>query len=141
MASTGPRLISNNGILYWYDLARSKVLSVDRKTLRYSIRSRTVKNQFARLEDGTPTMSVGDFINRNATITGLSAVTEIPQTWDVEIYKNSDTVPIAILNLNTEQFKNGDYNVDVASGDILHVKASGENIQFPIITIELAWRL
>lgn len=141
MATTGPRLISNNGILYGYDITRAKILSITRSCFRYSARGRAVKNQFLRVEDGTPTMTVGDIIIRNATITGLSVSTESAQSWSVEIYKNGDSTPILSLNLSSEKTKKADYNVDVSDGDILHVKASGENIQFPIVTIEIAWRL
>lgn len=141
MATTGPRLISSNGILYGYDLVRIKFLSVNRRSYRYSARGRFVKDQYLRVEDGTPTMSVGDIITRNATIVEVSAVTEQALTWNVEVYKNTDTIPILTMSMNTESTKKEDYNVDVSEGDILHVKASGENIQFPIVTIELAWRL
>lgn len=141
MATTGPRLISENGILYGYDLVRSKLLSIGRKSHRYSVRSRSVKNQYLRVEDGTPTMSVGDLVTRNATIVEVSAITEGAQEWSVEVYKNSEIVPFLTMAVNTQNTKKEDYNVDVSEGDILHVKASGENIQFPIVTIELAWRL
>lgn len=141
MATTGPRLISNNGILYGYDLVRSKLLSINRRSLRYSIRGRFIKNQYLRIEDGTPTMSVGDIITRNATIVEISAMTEIIQTWSVDVYKNSETTPFLTMNIDTESKKKQDYNVDINEGDILHIKASGENIQFPIVTLELAWRL
>ena len=141
MADAGPRIIVEDGIAYLYDRTRSKFLGT-RAYLRYGASGRSVSDQFLKVEDGQPTMSVGDMLPRKGTIVGITANTEIVGTWEVEVYKKDTALPIANLVINSlSKLSDTNYNVDIDSGDIIMVKAKGSDIHLPRVIIEVSWRV
>lgn len=143
MASSGIKIVERFGIAYSFDRARQKHLSFNRMYLRSGVAGRNVTDQYLRLEDGQPAMSVGDKVPRVATIVGLTANCETPADWTVEICRLSDPenplVSFAIVN-DSSGVKT-DLNVDIGSGDILVYRIKGTNIPMPRIIVEIAWRL
>lgn len=141
MADAGPKIIVDDGIPYLFDRIRQKFLG-SRMYLRFGIASRTVSNQYLRMEDGQPSLSVGDMVPRPGTIVGITANTEVPSIWVVEVYKQGVPDPIATLSINNlSKLSNTNYNIDINSGDIIMVKAKGSDIQTPRVIIEITWRL
>ena len=142
MAFAGPRIITVDGVSYTYDRVRGKLLSTSRMYMRAGAAGRTVTNQYLRAEDGQPLMSVGDAMPRNATIVGITANTESSATWTVEVYKRGSVTLLASLPLVAiSSWQVINLNADIASGDILLIKAVGANIPMPRSIIEIAWRL
>lgn len=142
MANGTYRLIVQDGVTYLYDQARAKILSITRTKFRSGIRHHNVSNQFMRLEDGQPSMAVGDGLIRKATIVGLVASCKGNAIWAFEVYRNNETTPLASLSLTNASFnRTTSLNIDVEQGDILHYKLNGVNVSSPRGIVELAWRL
>jgi hypothetical protein len=141
MASAGPKIIVDDGIAYLYDKDRLKFLGT-RVYLRYGAAGRKVSNQYLKMEDGSPSMAVGDMIPRNGTIVGITTNTEQLETWEAEVYKNQGATPVASLVIgNLSKLSSTNFNIDVNSGDIIQVRAKGSDITMPRVLIEIAWRL
>ena len=142
MPNAGVRIISQNGIQYMYDSFRGKTLSIPKLYLRAGSHRRTVTNEYLRLEDGQPAMSVGDNLLRNATIVGVSVNCESSATWTLKVFKKGVTTPLLILPIvSNTKVENQGLNQDVDAGSVLLFKVEGSNIPFPRMLLELAWRL
>lgn len=142
MPNTTPRIITLNGVQYMYDVTRGKLLSITKVYLRAGTHRRTVTNEYLHLEDGQPAMSVGDGLIRNATIMGLTANCETNHNWTVKIFSKGNALPLVTLAITGASYKKDDgINVDAPAGSILLFKVEGNNIPFPRVLLELAWRL
>jgi len=140
--NTTPRIITLNGVQYMYDVTRGKLLSITKVYLRAGTHRRTVTNEYLHLEDGQPAMSVGDGLIRNATIMGLTANCETSHNWTVKIFSKGNALPLVTLAITGASYKKDDgINVDAPAGSILLFKVEGNNIPFPRVLLELAWRL
>lgn len=140
--TTVRRILTVEGVQYYYDEMRDKTLSIPKVYLRAGIYRRTVTDEFLHLEDGQPAMSVGDGLFRDATLTAISANCEIAHTWTVKIFKKGVPSPLVTFPLAGLAFKdNTTLNVDVDRGSVLLFKVEGTNIPFPRILLELAWRI
>lgn len=141
MPNTTARLITVDGIQYYYDMGRDKLLSIPRIYLRAGIHRRTVTNEYLQLEGGQPAMSVGDGLFRDATITAINANCESPRSWSVKIFSKGNASPLLTFSLASQSYEEDtSISVDVPRGSILLFKVEGLNIPFPRVLIELAWR-
>lgn len=94
------------------------------------------------MEDGQPSMSVGDMLPRQGSIVSITANTETLVVWEAEVYINKSATPIMTFLVNgLNKLSDTNINIDVASGDIIQVRAKGSNIPMPRVLIEIAWRL
>jgi hypothetical protein len=141
MANAGYRLIQQDGITYMFDTSRQKVLSITRAWLRAGVHSRNVSNQYLRVEDGQPMMSVGDVMPRPGTIVGINANTEVAATWTLEVYKRGASLPVYSLLISGQTQAEDTVNVDVNTGDVLQLKLNGNHVAFPRAALEIAWRI
>jgi len=140
--NTTVRILTVNGIQYMYDVVRGKLLSIPKVYLRAGTHRRTVTNEYLHLEDGQPAMSVGDGLIRPATIVGITANCETDSTWDVKIFEKGNTLPLVVLPMSASSYAKSDsIDVDVTAGSVLLFKAEGNNIPFPRVLLEIAWRL
>jgi len=142
MPNTAPRILSVDGIQYMYDQTRGKMLSIPKMYLRAGIHRRTVTDEYLRLEDGQPAMTVGDALIRDATLMGLTANCESNTNWTVKIFRKGVVSPLVTMSLVGASYKkDSSINMDVPAGSILLFKVEGTNIPFPRIILELAWKL
>jgi len=142
MPNTTPRIITVDGIQYMYDQTRSKMLSIPKMYLRAGTHRRTVTNEYLRLEDGQPAMTVGDALIRNATIMGITANCESNTNWTIKVFKKGSPSPLVNLGMVWLSYKkDSSINMDVPAGSILLFKVEGTNVPFPRIILELAWKL
>ncbi|MCD8451985.1 hypothetical protein LNI90_07800 [Tenacibaculum dicentrarchi] len=132
---------STNGILYIYDGTRMKWLSVDRTMIGWGRDSNNTTDQYLRQFNGAPSNKNGWRMIRNATITAITAQTDIDQTWTLEIRKNDGTTAIASLIMTNQQGNhNNILNIDVNEGDFIQAYCNGTSVDFPETLIEIAWR-
>ncbi|MCD8407515.1 hypothetical protein LNI96_06205 [Tenacibaculum dicentrarchi] len=132
---------STNGILYIYDGTRMKWLSVDRIMIGWGRDSNNTTDQYLRQFNGAPSNKNGWRMIRNATITAITAQTDIDQTWTLEIRKNDGTTAIASLIMTNQQGNhNNILNIDVNEGDFIQAYCNGTSVDFPQTLIEIAWR-
>jgi hypothetical protein len=142
MPNTYARIIHKDGIDYLFDIDRLKTLSITKSYLKAGTKRRTVSDEFLHLEDGQPSMSIGDLIPRNATIIGATALCETPHSWSFSVFKLGDPTPVVTLPvLSDTKASNLALNEDIDASTVLLFKAEGTNIPFPRIMLELAWRL
>lgn len=142
MPNTAPRILSVDGIQYMYDQTRGKMLSIPKMYLRAGIHRRTVTDEYLRLEDGQPAMTVGDALIRDATLMGLTANCESSTSWTVKIFRKGVGAPLVTMPMVSSSYKkDSSINMDVPAGSILLFKVEGTNIPFPRIILELAWKL
>jgi hypothetical protein len=124
------------------DTRGGKTLSVTRQFITWG-RSFFTRNQYLN--------SIGDFASnnsgyrmiRNATITGISVQTEDSDTYTVRIRKNGSATNIASLSVSSATGnEDGSVNIDVNEGDRLHCYLESTNfVQYPVVILEIAWRL
>ncbi|MCD8432179.1 hypothetical protein LNJ05_05340 [Tenacibaculum finnmarkense genomovar ulcerans] len=132
---------STNGILYIYDGTRAKWLSVDRTMVGWGVNNANTGNEYLRQFNGAQSNRNGWRMIRNATITAISAQTDINQTWTLEIRKNDGTTAIASLTITNQQGNhNNTLNIDVNEGDFIQAYCNGTNVSHPETLIEIAWR-
>ncbi|MCG8754183.1 hypothetical protein [Tenacibaculum finnmarkense] len=132
---------STNGILYIYDGTRAKWLSVDRTMVGWGRNNANTGNEYLRQFNGAQSNRNGWRMIRNATITAISAQTDINQTWTLEIRKNDGTTAIASLTITNQQGNhNNTLNIDVNEGDFIQAYCNGTNVSHPETLIEIAWR-
>ena len=142
MPNTTPRILTEDGIQYMYDQTRSKMLSIPKMYLRAGTHRRTVTNEYLRLEDGQPAMTVGDALIRDATIMGITANCESNTNWTVKVFQKGSATQLVNLGMVWLSYKkDSSINMDVAAGSILLFKVEGTNVPFPRIILELAWKL
>ncbi|MCG8830006.1 hypothetical protein [Tenacibaculum finnmarkense] len=132
---------STNGILYIYDGTRAKWLSVDRTMVGWGVNNANTGNEYLRQFNGAQSNRNGWRMIRNATITAISAQTNINQTWTLEIRKNDGTTAIASLTITNQQGNhNNTLNIDVNEGDFIQAYCNGSSVDYPETLIEIAWR-
>jgi len=142
MPNTTARILTVDGIQYYYDDVRLKMLSIPRVYLRAGTHRRTVSNEYIQLEGGQPAMTVGDDLLRDATITGITANCETDHTWAVKVFKKGVLAPLITFNLASQSRKeDSSLDIDVAKGSVLLFKVEGISIPFPRLFLELAWRV
>lgn len=143
MPNTTIRILTSNGIQYCVDMTRGqKVLSIPKLYLRAGTKRRTVTNEYLRLEDGQPAMTVGDDLPRPATIVGITANCETAHSWTLKVFmKGSPTALVVLPIISNTKAENQLLNQDVPAGSVILFKAEGNNIPFPRVMLELAWRL
>lgn len=143
MPNTNLRILTVNGIQYCVDASRGhKLLSIPKIYLRAGVHRRTVTNEYLRLEDGQPAMTVGDDLPRNATIVGITANCESSATWTIKVFEKGNALPLIVLPIiSNTKAENQLLNQDVSAGSVILFKVEGTNIPFPRVMLELAWRL
>lgn len=133
MANASTRITVEEGISYAYDASREKTLSISRSFLRGSVNSSQCFNQTLRVEDGL-TQSTSPFVSpRKATIVGL------------DTQSKTDLNLAIIINEVEHEFSCGKYsfkpiNLDLNPGDKVKLFAKGK-VEYPMVSIEIAWRL
>lgn len=137
----GQIFMGTDGILYAYDGARAKWLSVDRNTVSWSRGSTGTSNEYLRAHDASPSSNNGYRVIRNATITAVAAQTNTNETWNLLILKNDGNVSITFLTMTNETGKHeNNTNINVDEGDFIQAYCLGSNINHPLASIEFAWR-
>lgn len=141
MPNAALRVYVDNGISYVWDRGRNKILS-SREYAKFSIKHKAVKNQWMRMEDGLPSMAVGEPMIRKGTITGLIAHCASPHTWTLQVFKKgSTTALVSEIIVNSTKLFRPYLDIDFDEGDVLQCFAAGVNIPFPRGMVEIAWRL
>ncbi len=141
-----PMKQDSNGILLFLDSSRTKYLSTTREIFTFGINHSNLNSTMWLMATGrTRTISTGYKIPRNATITSVTVQTvNSVVNASFNILRNNVTVPtlttLTLLNQTSDSVDNLDKDID--KDDWLQcrlVPVSG-NVDYPIITLELAWR-
>lgn len=137
------QLAIKNDILCIYDGTRSKWLSVARIMLAFGRKGNT-SNQYLGYygDDDFPSSKSGMRMSRNATIVSMSGQIDVSGTCTFRLRKNNTVTDIASLTLSSV-VGNTDtsLNVDVSANDILNMYLESSSVSYPLILVELAWRV
>jgi len=134
-----------NGILMLYDKNRSKWLSVSRDSVVFGIDGDKIASDRWLMHNKMWSNLQGYHLNRNATITLISARTKNISDCKFKIIGSSDNDSdnICLIELNDESRKiNDNVNFDVNKGDSIQVllKVMKNKVDYPSLLIEYAWR-
>jgi len=135
------RIVTDPTGSYTWDSSRNKLLSISRKVISAGRYSKAVSNEFLRFDDGIPGSSSGKILKLNGTIVSLSGMTSISGPWTLKVFKYGSNIPILTQAISNQAFTFNSLNIDVNAGDVLQLFANGNNIQMPLVEIEIAWRL
>ena len=139
------KFIPENGNLYYHDASRSKYLSVNRATFIFGIDNKNIFGErYMSVEGKVRAMVTGIKLPRNGTIISLTAQSQNNTVSSFHIRKNNLDTNITTLQVSGT---NGDVidnlNVDVEKKDWLQAFLSvddDDTINYPILTVEIAWR-
>jgi hypothetical protein len=136
------QLSVKGGILYTYDFARSKWLSVQRMFLTFGKKGKT-KNQFlAFAVSNLYSNNSGYRLARNATLVSITGQLDVSGTCDIRIRRNDIATNIATLNISST-IGNSDtaLNVDLTADDYIQsYLESVSGVQDPVVVVEVAWK-
>lgn len=141
----GGQLGIQAGILYVYDSSRSKWLSIQRMFLTFGKRGKS-KNQYLAFGAGDLySNNSGYRLARNATIISITGQLDKPGTCDIKLLKNDTLTAILTLPIiSSTGNQNITVNVDLNASDYLQsyvgVAAPQQQVDDPIVIVEIAWR-
>ena len=115
-------------------------------TFGFARNSGNTTDQWLRKQDGTPANLSPYVVAYDSDIIAVAGACDIAQTWDAEIYRNSDIVsgipigtPLAILmfSASKKEFVRFGAPVALSAGDTLAVFLRGTSIDYPSIDIHV----
>jgi hypothetical protein len=140
-----PFFQGNDGLLYHFDINRSKWLSVNRETMDFGINAKNIKGKRYMASTGRFYSNLsGSNLLRDATITSISIQTSNIGSFDINLHKNKINNSIYSISINNDNSKIVDnINFDLFRGDFLQVSLDNNNIaiNYPEILIEYCWRI
>lgn len=139
-----PFFQGNDGLLYHFDMNRSKWLSVNRETLSFGINAKNITGKRYMSTGKLYSNLSGQKLLRDITITGISVQTgNVQCTFNVHLHKNSNTNSIYSVSLFNEASKVVDnINFDASKDDFIQMSIENNNIgvSYPEVMIEYSWR-
>ncbi|MBU0995952.1 MAG: hypothetical protein KJ737_25950 [Proteobacteria bacterium] len=127
-----------NGIVYGRDVTRNKWMG-PREDFIFS-RSGNTKRTYLMIGN-VPSNQGGVRLQRNMTITGISAQLDASGSCTVEVRKNDGVTPIATLSINSAEGAHSNaVNIDVSEGDFLQVYVDGSSaVKSPTVKVTAAY--
>lgn len=136
-----PMAMFANGVLGVYDKSnsRNKWLSVARTQLVFTGRSSdNNKNEYAYI-GLVNSFETGLRLERAKTLIGISAQTQLTETWTVRVRKNGVLTNLASLAITAAAGGSTTaLNLDLAAGDVIQVYIDGSSVSSPVIKLEFA---
>ena len=141
----GQRFKQNaDGTLLYLDFSRAKYLSSSREHLFFGSNNRNISvNRWLRTITNIPTNVSSYKLSRDGTIISTTVQTQNPANCTFHIRKNGDPSDISTTVLNgSSGIVNDNLNIDVDGDDWIQVYMSIQpgNVDYPVVTIEFAWR-
>jgi len=134
-----------NGVLFYYDIARGKWISVFREVFSFTHDHRNiVADIWLRIEGKIPSNINGYLMSRDSVITALSAKTENISDCIFHIRKNGSPTDITSLTFNNQTIGSiNSLNIDLDAGDYIQcfLEVTSGNVDYPVVNIEVAARI
>jgi hypothetical protein len=132
------------GIVYTYDGARAKWLSVQRQTFIFG-RSGTTADQYLNFAGGGISSKSGYRMPRNACVVGMTVQTSNSKNYLIHLRKNdNDAADLVTLTVAGTGQSNTTINREIYANDYLQCylefTGTGYGVDDPIVMIEVAWR-
>lgn len=134
----------SNGILQFYDVSRSRWLSVTRHNICFGLDHKNITDDRWFNMTGTVGSNTSGYrIPRDCIITCITVQSQNNASCNIIVRKNDVTSTITSVSLSSEKGKTSD-NLDVeldADDRIqLFLQITSGNVDYPEVIIELAWR-
>ena len=136
------QLSVKGGILYTYDFAWSKWLSVQRMFLTFGKRGKAKGQFLAFAVSDLYSNNSGYRLARNATLVSITGQLDVSGTCDIRIRRNDVATNIATLNISST-IGNSDtaLSVDLNADDYIQsYLESVSGVQDPVVVVEVAWK-
>jgi len=131
---------NSSGILMMYDNNRSKWLSVSRDSIKFGIGNNNITSNRWLMVDDVWSNLQGYDINRNITITLITAQSRNNSNCKFRITNGSGDLHLIELNNESKKINDG-VNINVAMNDSIQVflEVNENKIDYPSLLIEYAW--
>ncbi len=128
---------STSGDVYYFDPVRGKNLGIATIQTDGSRNKDRVTNVYLRGEGNTPSNLNGFVLPWNATLISMSMSSNAnTQTWSAQVRKNGAIVTEDFLtSINKYSRHNSTNDVDFNAGDRVEIFCSGQNIQYPKVSL------
>lgn len=135
-----------DGITYSFDSTRNKWLSIGRRHITYGINHKNVQScRWLAIANGIYTNNVGFKIpdGRSDTITAATVQSKNITSCSFMILENDDKIEIGTLQLNDENEKTFNLNIDTQPGAVLKcfIITNGNSVNYPFVVLECAAKL
>jgi len=134
-----------DGIAVVFDSSRSKFLSATRPVFTFARHHRRARvRTYLRTIDRLPSNASGYLLSRDATITALTVELNSAATisFDIEVERAGVFIQVASISLSAEAQKTTTaLDIDLQAGDRLAAKVTTGEADFPVLGVELAWRV
>ena len=134
--------ISDDGILYYFDPSRSKILSASRFKFGFSLRNKGIFiSRYLGIAGGHISTQAGYLISKPSTIVSISARTKNNVNCIFNILKDGVSVGSITLSNENEKIDNS-MNIDLSQGDFIQIVAmpTSGSIDYPCLTLETSIR-
>ena len=130
-----------DGMVFFSDPSRTKDITVNRSNISGNIYSPNVVNRYMRIGKVPMQSDQGWNIPRDAVITGLWAKSRSTGSWSIEVRKNGVPVTLVSVPVVSGIGSNFGLDFDVDKDDWLQLYVSGTDVDYPIASLEIAYRL
>jgi hypothetical protein len=140
-AAQQQQIVIDNGVPYFWDSDRSKMLSLARPIIRGGAYGEAIDSRYLKMEDVATAGAQGFLIPRKATLTGLWGKSRSNGNWTLEVRKNGSAITLASVIISSGSGQDSFVDLDLDEGDFVQFFAVGNDISHPIVAMEIAWRL
>jgi hypothetical protein len=139
-AAQHQQIVIEDGVPYFWDSDRSKMLSLARPIIRGGANGNAIDSRYLKMDDVATAGDQGFLIPRPATLTGLWGKSRSTADWTLEVRKNGSNITLASVIISSGSGQDDFIDLDLDDGDYLQFYAIGNDISHPIVALELAWR-
>jgi hypothetical protein len=133
----------NDGVLYFYDDFRDKWLS-DTKVFLFGANHKKIRPpRYLKIDGGVVSNNCGYRIPRDATITGVTVEfkSSASGTFQILVFRSPSEVMVYQFSVIGERGDVFVTDVDINEDDVLRLKMTSGEVDYPVISAEIAWRI
>lgn len=130
-----------NGVIYYWDVNRSKWISIFRETISFNHNNSNINRSIWLRYNKIPSNITGCIVKRNSIITLVSVICKKSLNTVIELKKNENNINIYSLDLENEKSKIDDLlNIDIEYEDNIKcfLNINNGSIDYPIVNVEIA---
>lgn len=133
-----------NGLLQFYDVSRSRWLSVTRHNILFGIDHKNiVDDRWFKMVGNVVSNASGYRVPRNCIVTCISVQSQNSSDCNIRVRKNDSDSNITSVTLSSESGKTSDsLNIELSQNDWVQLllQVTSGNVDYPEVVLELAWR-
>lgn len=133
----------NDGVLFYYDDYRDKWLSSGNIFL-FGLNHRNIRPpRYLKTDGGVLTNNGGYRVSRNATITSVTVQfkSSASGTFQILVFRSLSEILVYQFSVVGERGDNFLVDVDVNEDDVLRAKMTSGDVDYPVISTDISWRL